>query len=223
MKEEVIIYGIGSFAELMNYYLKEDSNYKVCAFTVDKDYINCDSFINLPLIDFENINNLYPPSKYKMFIAIGYKNMRNRKLLFDKAKSKGYELINYISSKSIIYNNLKISENNVIMGNVNIEPFVTIGDNNIIWSDTLIGHNARINSHNYISAKCLIAGDCKIEDLCFIGNGVVMINNLKIRNETYIIAGSTLLKSTEEYCRYIGFPAKIFGSNHKESGIIIER
>lgn len=84
-----------------------------------------------------------------MFIAIGYKEMRNRKVLYDIAKDKGYELANYISSKAIIYDNLEVGENNVIMGNVQIEPFVKIGNNNIFWSDTLICHDTRIKDHNF--------------------------------------------------------------------------
>ena len=211
---EVIIYGIGPFSELMHYYLTNDSNYKVVAFCADETYIKEREFCGLPVVAFEDIENIYSPEKYKMLVAVGYSKMRNRKIMFDKAKSKNYALINYIHS-SVINHDVKLGENNIILAGCVIEPNVEIGNNNVIWSMTLLGHDCKIENHNYISAKCLIAGDIKLRNLCFIGNGTTMINGLLIKNETYLIAGTNLRKSTKEYGMYIGNPAKLFKYNEK--------
>jgi sugar O-acyltransferase (sialic acid O-acetyltransferase NeuD family) len=219
---KVIIYGLGDFAELMYFYLQHDSSYQVEAFTADEQFINNkESFCGKPLLAFENIEDFYPPQEYSMLVCIGYKKMRNRKILFDKAISKGYKLINYIHS-SVKSMNLELGCNNIIFPNVTIEPGVTIGNNNIIWSDTLLGHGAAIGNHIYIAAKVLVSGQSKIEDLSFLGNSVSMIDGLNISTESFLVAGSIHFKNTEPYTMYMGSPAKKV-RKHEKNGIIIRR
>jgi len=217
---KIIIYGVSSFAELMYFYLSNDDKYEVVAFCADEDFIYRDNLKELPIISFEKVETIYPPSQYKMIIAIGYSVMRNRKIIFNKVKEKGYSLINYIHP-SVINNGLKFGENNIILANVVIEPFVEFGNNNIVWSMTLLGHNSVIGNHNYISAQCLIAGDVNIKDLSFIGNGVTMINGITIEDETYLVAGTNIRKSTKRFSMYMGNPAK-FLKSHQSQGIKIK-
>jgi len=219
--KELIIFGISDFAKQMMYYFSIDSGYKVIAFCVDNKYLpESGEFLTLPVISIDNLMNDYRRDEVNLFLAIGYRNMRMRKQLFDRLHSAGFKMVNYISSKAIFYSNLEIGANNVILGGVNIEPFVKIGDNNIIWSNTLIGHDTIIENHNYISACCLIGGQSVIKDLCFIGNGVVTINDITIRDETYVVCGGVLLNSTRAANRYEGNPARSI-SNHKDQGILI--
>ncbi len=219
--KKMIILGISDLARLMYYYFINDSKYEIAAFTVNKEYIeNENPFLGLPVVPFEDVKNKYPPNDYLMFIAIGYKEMRNRKVLYDIAKDKGYELANYISSKAIIYDNLEVGENNVIMGNVQIEPFVKIGNNNIFWSDTLICHDTRIKDHNFFSGKTLVGGLCKVENGSFLGFNSTVIQKLNIADESLIAAKSLLLHDTVKYGKYVGIPAKKT-EEHKKEGIII--
>lgn len=209
MNVDIIIYGIGPLAQLMHFYFSNDSLYNVVAFTVDAEYLSEDVFCGLPVVPFGDIEDNYATNDYGMFVAVGYKNMNNRKIMYDKAKEKGYELVNYISSNAVLYNDLVIGDNNVIMGQVNIEPFVKIGSNNIFWSNTLLGHNLTVGNHNYISACCLLGGDCTIGNFCFICNGAGMINDLNIKDNTKILPGSMMYKNSKEYGQYVGVPAKI--------------
>lgn len=209
---KLIIYGIGPFAKLLYFYLKNDSNYKVVGFCADKKHIQEHFFCGLPIISLENIESSHPPTHYKMIIAVGYSRMRNRKKMFDKVKNKKYEIINYIHS-SVVTHNLTIGEGNIILAGCIIEPNVIINNNNVIWSMSLIGHDSTLGSHNYISAKCLISGQTTISNLCFIGNGVTMINGLHIKNETCVGAGAYLRKSTETLGVYVGNPARILKKN----------
>lgn len=205
---KVVIYGIGPFAELMYLYLNLDSNYEVIAFTADKAFIKETTFCNLPIVAFEEIEKHYCPNEYQMLVTVGYSVMRNRRLMYNKAKAKNYKLINYIHS-SVIAHNIEVGDNNIILAGCIIEPNVTLGCNNVIWSMTLLGHDCKIYNHNYISAKCLISGDSIINDLCFIGNGSVMINGITISNETCVGASTYIRKSTKPNSYYVGNPSKL--------------
>lgn len=222
MNNEILIFGIGPFAKLMNYYFENHSNYKVIAFTVNKEYITESIFENKPVIPFENIENIYPSENYKIFSAVGYKNMRNRKKKYNEIKNKNYTMVNFVSSKAVIEKNLVLGENNVIMHNVIIEPFAKIGDNNIFWTSSLICHDCIVGSHNFFASNSTIGGFSEIKNNCFIGFNSTVIDNIKIDDETLIGANSLILKNTEISTKYIGSPAKNIG-NHYENGIIIHR
>ena len=219
---DLLIYGVGPLAKLMHFYFTHDSDYRVVAFTADSQFVMEKTFCGLPVLPFDIVTEKYPPDSVRMFVAIGYRHMRNRQVLFDRAKAKKYVLANYISSRTVRFPDLRIGENNVAMANVQFEPFVTVGDNNLFWSDTLIGHEVSISDHNYVAAKCLISGNCIIEDGCFLANGVVLINALTIKRESHLLPGSVVMQNTQAYHRYMGNPARVIG-NHKEHGIVVER
>ena len=77
--KKIVIFGLGEIAEIAHYYFRHDSHFTVCAFTVDSDYINRNSFCELPVVAFENIEEKYPPGEYDMFIATGYADVKSSK------------------------------------------------------------------------------------------------------------------------------------------------
>jgi sugar O-acyltransferase (sialic acid O-acetyltransferase NeuD family) len=217
---KIIIFGNGSFAKLMYHFLSNDTKHDVIAFCVDKEFLDNEKILNLPVISSEVIKDLYPPCNHHFLIAVGYSNMRLRKKLFEKIKSLDYKCINYIHSEAIVDKSTTLGENNIILAGTIIEPFVTISDNNIFWSSVNISHNVSINSHSFFASQSLIGGFTQIKDNCFLGFNSTVIQNLIIREESLIGANSILLKTTNKHSKYIGSPAKEI-SNHKNKGIKI--
>lgn len=50
---KVIIFGIGQIAEIAHFYLTHDSEHEVVAFTVDKEFLNQNTFHDLPVVAYE--------------------------------------------------------------------------------------------------------------------------------------------------------------------------
>lgn len=221
MKKNVVIYGKGDFAKLIFYFLENDSSYKVIAFCVDEEYLDSDTFCGKSLISFNEIDEKYPCNLYKAFVAIGYSNMRIRKVMYEKIKKKGYSCINYLSSKASISENMIIGENNVILANSVIEPFVEIGNNNIIWSSSNICHDVKIFSHCFLASQSLVGGFSIIKDNSFLGFNCTILQNLTVEKESLIGSNSLLLSNTEQYSKYLGNPAKMI-SKHEKEGIRIK-
>ena len=212
--EEIIIFGNSVFAKLICFYFNNYSEHKVVAFTVDKKYILSNKFNGLPLVSFDKVTELYPPSKYKMFIAIGYKSLnklRSQKYL--EAKKKGYSFVSYIHSTSIISKDVKIGSNCFIFENVIIQPFVKIGDNVLIWSGSTISHNVTIEDNCYLSPRVVIAGYTNIKEYSFLGINSIIRNDIEISKECIIGMGAVVLKNTVEKSVYIGNPAKLYSSD----------
>lgn len=216
----IIIYGNGDFAKLIQYYFDTDSNYKTVAFCADKEYVQESKINNLPVVTFEDIEKKYSNEKYKMFVAIGYSNMRIRKIMYKKAKDKGYKFVNYISSKVMKDDSNIIGENNAILANVVLEPFAQIGNNNIIWSSSVICHNAVIKDHSFIASQSLIGGFSIVNDNCFLGFNSTIIQNVELAEETLVGAKSLILKNTDKNSKYIGLVGKKVSEHHEGIRIV---
>ena len=197
MKTEIVIFGTGEIAELAHYYLTNDSNYTIVAFTADKEFIKSDRFLNKPLIPFDIIQNEYPPSKYKMHVALSYNKLNLvRETKYNEAKKKGYSLISYISSKSVFWNDLSIGDNCFILENQTIQPKVKIGNNVKIWSGNHLGHGCEIKSHTYLSSHICISGHTIIGERCFVGVNSTFKDFIKIGDRVFVAMGALVTKDT---------------------------
>ena len=212
--EKIIIFGAGQLAQLAHFYLTHDSSYKVVAFTVNQEFIKEEKFLGLPVEPFEEIEKGFPPEMFGMVIAVGYSNLnKTRAEKFNAAKVKGYKLISYINSKTILWSDTIIGENCFIFENTTIQPFVKIGDNVIIWSGSHIGHHSVIGNHCFIAPDVSISGNVKVEEHCFLGINSTIINGVTIARENIIGAGALIVKSTKEKEVYRGVSAALFSKN----------
>ncbi|MEJ2650118.1 MAG: acetyltransferase [Sedimentisphaerales bacterium] len=201
---ELIIFGAGDIAEIAYYYFTHDSEHTVAGFVVDKEYRKGDNFLSLPLIDFEVAVKLYPPEKYKMFIALSYAKMNKiRAEKFYKAKELDYQLVSYLSSRCSYLTDNPIGENCFILEDNTIQPFVKIGNNVTLWSGNHIGHHSVIEDHCFISSHVVVSGHVHINKYCFIGVNVSLHNAIRIAPETLIGAGSVITADTVEKSVYV--------------------
>ena len=116
MKNKIILFGTGEISELAYFYFTNDSEYEVVAFCCDKEYIKGDSFCDLPLFSLEEIQQKFPSNKFKMHVALSYSKLNKiREEKYLQVKKMGYNLVNYISSKSFFWNDLKIGDNCFIL------------------------------------------------------------------------------------------------------------
>ncbi|WP_461097542.1 acetyltransferase [Spirosoma luteolum] len=206
---KVIVFGIMDTAELAHFYLTHDSEHEVAAFTVSRDYMNEQtSFKGLPLVAFEDVQDLFSPREYKFFAPMTGRNMnRNREKIYLDAKAKGYEFISYISSKATLFGN-EIGENCFILEDNTIQPFTTIGNNVVLWSGNHIGHHGRINDHVFFTSHVVMSGHCTIGSYSFFGVNSTIRDYLNIAQGTFLAMASAVYKDTEEWGVYLGNPGK---------------
>jgi len=205
---KVIVFGVLDTAELAHYYLTHDSEHEVIAFTVNRQYIEHDNFHGLPVVAFEDVETIFPPSEYKFFAPMTGRNMnRNREAIYNHAKAKGYQFISYISSRATLFNN-EIGENCFILEDNTIQPFTTIGNNVVLWSGNHIGHHGQIKDHVFFTSHVVLSGHCVVESYAFFGVNSTIRDYTTIAQGTLVGMASAIMKETEEWGVYVGNPAK---------------
>lgn len=199
----IVIIGGGETAHLAFEYFTHDSEYNVVAFSLDRDYIKEDEFLGLPVIALDELAESYPPQKYKAFVAVSSTKLnRVRKGLYDRAKSLGYELVSYISSRAFVWRDVEIGENCFILEDNTLQPFTKIGNNVVMWSGNHLGHRSRIEDHCFISSHCVISGYCVIGNSSFLGVNSTLEDNVIIESDNFIGAGALIQKSTDPKSLY---------------------
>ena len=210
---KVIIFGLLDTAELAHYYLENDSEHDVVAFTVHKAYINTDKFKGLPVVPFEELERYYPANLFTLFAPLTAKNMnRLREDVYLTGKRKGYNFISYVSSQATAFNT-KIGENCFILENNTIQPFTSIGNNVVLWSGNHIGHHSKVGDHCFFTSHVVLSGNCVVESHCFFGVNSTVRDFCNISQGTLLGMASSLNNDVNEpWGIYVGSPAKRKGS-----------
>jgi sugar O-acyltransferase (sialic acid O-acetyltransferase NeuD family) len=218
--KKLIIVGNTSNARLAKYFFDIDSDYKVIAFSVNKEYITEEKFEGLPVIPLEDLKEKYPPSETELFVAVGYTNMNKiREKLYNQCKEMGYTMANYISSRCSFLTQFPTGDNCFILEDNTIQPYVKIGNNVVLWSGNHIGHDVVIEDHNFISSQVVVSGFVTIKRNCFLGVNSTLRDAITIAPETLIAAGAVIMKDTVEKGVYLPPRSVLFDKKSDEINI----
>ncbi|MCE7064436.1 acetyltransferase [Dyadobacter sp. CY326] len=206
---KVIVFGVLDTAELAHYYLTHDSEHEIVAFTINRQYIEDESFKGLPVVAFEDVETFFPPAEFSFFAPMTGRNMnRNRENIYNEAKAKGYQFISYISSRATIFDRDVIGNNCFILEDNTIQPFTTVGNNVVMWSGNHIGHHGQIKDHVFFTSHVVLSGHCVVESYSFFGVNSTIRDYTPIAQGTLVGMASAITRETEEWGIYIGNPAK---------------
>jgi sugar O-acyltransferase (sialic acid O-acetyltransferase NeuD family) len=197
--EKIILFGASEGSKLMYHSLLHDSSFEVIAFTVDSKYLNEKEYCGLPVVPFEQVQDIYPPNEYGMLITVLANEMnmlRARK--YHEAKEKGYTLISYIHPTSIVACDMITGDNCFISEGVIVRPNVKVGNDTIIMPGVYIGHDTVIEEHSFVASRAVIMGAVTLKSFTVIGPNATIMEQLTIGSECLIGGGAVILKSTNE-------------------------
>ena len=201
---EIVIFGAGDIARLAHHYFTRDSDHRVAAFTVDRAYRTADTFLDVPLVDFEDVTVRYPPDRYRMFVAVSYAKMNHvRSEKYEAAKARGYALVSYVSSRCTWLTDHAAGDNCFILEDTPVQPFVRIGNDVTLWSGNHIGHDSVIEDHCFIASHVVVSGHVHVGPYSFIGVNATLRNSITIGSETLVGAGALIMKDTAAKSVYV--------------------
>ena len=196
---DLIVFGTGDVAQLADFYFSNDSDSRVVAFTVDGALLKRDSFCGKPVVPFEEISQHYPANRHSFFAAVGYTKLN--KVRAEKvavARSQGYRISSYVSSKATVFSDFQAGENVFILEDNTIQPFAQIGNNVTLWSGNHIGHHSVIEDDCFIASHVVVSGGVRIGAGTFVGVNVTIRDRVQIGKRCVLGAGSLILSDAPD-------------------------
>ena len=171
--------------------------------------------VGKPVVEFENVENIWNPDEHEMIICVGYSDMnRQRQIKFKEVREKGYHIVGYRHPSSIVLTD-DIGEGNIIMEGAVIGQSCKLGEGNVIWPMAHIAHHTTVGNYNFFTISCAIAGNITIGNNCVFGNNCTVKNGITIADYTLVGAAAYVRYNTEMCGVYV--PAKTYQLLGKES------
>lgn len=209
MNDTLIIYGNGHMARMFYHFASTD--FRVSAFTVDKNLITDCSYCGVPILPFETIEQYCATESHQMITAVGFVGMNDiRAERYRAAKDKGYRFANYIHPSVTKHPDLILGENNVILDHVSLHPGVRLGTSNFLCSNISIGHGCSIENNCWINSGVAIAGETIIQSNCFLGPNATIGDNIVIAERCYVGANTLVTRSTQANEVYVSAQGERF-------------
>lgn len=163
-------------------------------------------------------DNAYPAfsqieNEKEIPVALGVGINKTRKKLFDKVLDHGFCVATLIHPSAIISPSVTIGEGSVVMPNVVVNAFASIGKGSILNTSCVIEHENRIGDFVHISPGAMLAGDVSVGEGAHVGIGVSVKQGMRIGNYVLIGAGSVVVKDIHEYEMGYGNPYEQRGQN----------
>jgi len=195
----LVIVGDSAYAEVAAEYFACDSSYEVVAFSVERGYLKKPTLAQLPIVEFETLEQHYAPDTHDVFVAVTYTGLnRLRARLAATAKGKGYGLASYVSSRAFVWRNVSFGEHCFVFEDNTVQPFARIGSNVVLWSGNHIGHHSTIGDNCFVSSHVVVSGFAEVGANSFLGVNAAISNNVRIGRDNWIGPGVTILKDTAD-------------------------
>jgi sugar O-acyltransferase (sialic acid O-acetyltransferase NeuD family) len=194
--KKLLIFGAGSFAEVVYEYFTEESDFEIVGFAVEAEYLDEETLFELPVVTLDAAPSIFRPKEHSVFVAITYNDMnRLRTRLVAEAENLGYSLASFISPEAKIAKSAELGKHCFILEGSILQPFTTLADNVILWSRTHIGHHSTVEENCFL-AHAVISGFCTIGRNSFLGGNATIANNITVAEDNWIGPGVVISKDT---------------------------
>lgn len=193
--KKIAVIGMGGVAKELTCNLKKNS----FEYFVHMEHIKKFNLINVNPI--ENLDT----SKYKILIAIGDPNIRNKIV---KEFPDNTEYYTYIDKRAVILDKktVKIGKGSIITAGCILTSNVNIGNFSYLNLNTTISHDSTVGEFCTTTPGVHITGNTKIGSRCYFGSGSIVRNKIQICDDVIVGMNGVVAKNITEPGVYVGVP-----------------
>ena len=203
--DKIIILGTTDHSHMIRRIIEKEKAAEIVAYTINTKNLTqvpteCEGY---PLVPFENIEEYYDISEYKILNTVGYSKMNE--IRSEKNKEciqKGYELFSFVSKNAMVLSDVR-GIGNIILPKAYVGTDVTLGDGNVIYTGSILTHNIDIGNNTFVAAGSTIGGSVVIGNNCFLGLNSTIKNSVNIADYTMVGASAYISKDTEKFGVYV--------------------
>lgn len=187
---DLVLFGAGQIAEVAKAYIDEYSGDRVVGFTVDAAFHRDESFAGLPLVAWERLEEVFPPSAVQLLGPLSYRALNElRRDRHAEGKARGYAFGSFIHPSSLVHR-ASIGENAFILEANVIQPFVRIGQGVMMWAGNHFGHHVVVEDYCFFASHVLLGSGARIGERCFVSGGVSVVPGVSVGAASLLSVGA---------------------------------
>jgi len=204
--QPVVLIGMGGHARVLLEALR-------CASIPVSGYVNSAAIDSLDKSirslgdDDHFVSNSSPGEAFLVNGVGGVKFTTQRKSLFKRYKSLGYQFATVIHPQSVVARDVELGEGSQVMAGAVIQSGVKCGENVIVNTRAGVDHDCVIESHAHISIGSTLAASVCIGEGTHIGASATVIQGIHIGSECVVGAGAVVLSDVSTGDTVVGVPA----------------
>lgn len=141
------------------------------------------------------------------YVAIGNNDARKR--IFLRLDKAGLSLPNCVASSAHVAPEASLGRGVVVCPGSVVMPFAVLGDNVIVNTLSSIDHDCRVGNHSQITAGVTFGGTTTVGESCFFGVKSATIPGVTLGDDTFVMAGSVVVKDCAGRATLGGIPARV--------------
>jgi sugar O-acyltransferase (sialic acid O-acetyltransferase NeuD family) len=197
MAKPIVIVGTGLLAEQMRFYFEHQAGWRVEAHALDPEYLREDTFLERPVLAFDDAVQRFPAATHDLFVAIGHTATAARKRKVLAAQALGYALPSFVHASASVAPGVAIGPNTLIQELAVVAPFVRLGDDVMLCPQVGINHHTRVGAHCFFAPAAVVCGEAQIGELCFIGANATIRDRVTVGDGCVIGAGAVVMADCE--------------------------
>ncbi len=208
------IYGAGGLGKEIYDSAKYNSTGKFAEIIFIDDNYTIHSFYGIPVFSFENFLERHKPNACELLIAVGEPSIRA--VLLEKIIKQGYCLSSIIHSSAVISPTCRIGFGTYIGPFSFISSNTIISDNVVIQPHAMIGHDVEIGNSAVIGPNSAIAGNCVVGERTYIGMNACIEQKHSVGDDVIIGMSSCVTRDIPSEMIAMGYPARVVGKNENK-------
>lgn len=145
---------------------------------------------------FEEVRGSHPPGHHLVALAVGYKNLAARRLIYEKVKDAGYQLPSLIHPNADLHDSVIVGDGCLVMSGALIDINASLGPLSVIWPGVVISHDSKVGLNTFISPNATVCGFSKVGNHCFVGAGAIVTDHVIVPDNSFIRAGGVFQGSS---------------------------
>ncbi|SDW05028.1 acetyltransferase [Thiocapsa roseopersicina] len=196
--KKIILAGNAITADILLFYLRQDSRYQIVAATVDDGFEAAGNIDEVPSIPLSRLASEFAPGEVLIIMAMGYNDLnRDRASLFERLRAKGYALESYIHPDARVYSVNPIGEGSIILPGAVVEPHAQVGANTMVWCNATLAHHCKVGDNAWIASGAVISGQAVIGANTFLGVNATVVNKVSVGDFNVVGGGALITKDTK--------------------------
>lgn len=206
---DVVVFGDRGLARLAASALRDDSPHRPVAFTVHGSFLRERMVDGLPVLPFESLEQHFPPDAAGMLVPLGWTGLGAlRAGVVAAARSRGYRLESYVSSRAMVARGVEIGEHALVFDGAIVEHGARIGADCILRAGAVVAHDATVGDHCFVAPRAVIGGTARVAECCVLGAQATVVSGVSVARRCFVAAGAVVTSDTQPDGIYRGNPAR---------------